>query len=407
MTFNLNIIKMKKTLLLAATALVCISASAQSTDTGKKDGFQFTTVKELPITSVKDQASTGTCWCFSTLSFLESEMIRQGCKDPDLNLSQMFVVSNAYIDKAVKYIRVDGHLNYNQGSSFGDVLMTMKAHGIVPNSVMPGLNYGTERHSHGELIKGLKGYMSGILEASSKQLTPVWLDGVKGILAAYLGPIPETFEYKGAAYSPKSYLESLPINLDDYVGMISLTHQSYYEKHPVEVADNWRWEEAYNIPLDEFVSVIDYAIEHGYTVAWATDCSEEGFTRDGIGVVPDKDAIKKAQEAGSDMAHWVGAVAGGKAKITGPVPEMTITPELRQEGYDNKTTTDDHGMHIFGIAKEQNGKKYYMVKNSWGKSGKYEGIWYVSEAFVRYKTMDILVHKDAIPKDIKKKIGIK
>jgi Aminopeptidase C len=403
---------MKRILSLAAAVLVCAAAFAQPEGPkpgDKGEGFEFTVVKELPITSIKNQASSGTCWCFSALSFIESEMIRLGCKDPDLNLSQMFVVSNAYADKAVKYIRVDGHLNYSQGSSFGDVFYTLKDHGIVPNEVMTGLNYGTERHSHGELEAGLKGYMDGILKSSRRQLTPVWQEGLKGILAAYLGPIPEKFTYKGVEYTPKSYLASLPFNADDYVDFTSWTHLSYYERHPVEVADNWRWEQAYNLPLDDMMKLIDNAIENGFTVAWASDVSEMGFTRDGIAVVPDMDAIKKkAEETGSDQAHWVGAAApGAKPAIKGPVPEIEVTPELRQEGYDNKTTTDDHGMHIFGIAKDQNGTKYYMVKNSWGETGKYKGIWYVSETFVKYKTMDLMVHKDAIPKDIKKKLGIK
>ena len=378
---------MKQFFLLAA-ALISFAAVAQPQGPmpkpeDKGEGFQFTVVKELPITSVKNQASTGTCWCFSTVSFLESEAIRKGCKDPDLDLSEMYIVSNSYADKAVKYIRVDGHLNYEQGSSFGDVIYAIRDHGIVPDVEMPGLNYGTERHQHGELIAGLKGYMNGILKNPNRKLSSAWLNGLKGILAAYLGPIPEKFNYKGVEYTPESYLKALNLNPDDYVDFTSWTHLSYYEKHPVEVADNWRWESAYNLPLDEFVSIIDYAIN--------------------------MDAIKKqAEEAGSDQAHWLGITApGARPNFDKPVPELTITPEMRQQGYEEKTTTDDHGMHIYGIAKDQNGNKYYMVKNSWGETGKYKGIWYVSEAYVRYKTMDLMVHKDAIPKDIKKKIGIK
>ena len=291
----------------------------------------------------------------------------------------------------------------------GDVIYAIRDHGIVPDAEMPGLNYGTERHQHGELIAGLKGYMNGILKNPNRKLSSAWLNGLKGILAAYLGPIPEKFNYKGVEYTPESYLKALNLNPDDYVDFTSWTHLSYYEKHPVEVADNWRWTQSWNLPLDEFVSIIDYAINNGYTVAWASDVSEQGFTRNGIGLVPDMDAIKKqAEEAGSDQAHWLGITApGARPNFDKPVPELTITPEMRQQGYEEKTTTDDHGMHIYGIAKDQNGNKYYMVKNSWGETGKYKGIWYVSEAYVRYKTMDLMVHKDAIPKDIKKKIGIK
>lgn len=396
---------MKKAIFLfSAVALLSFGAAAQESKE-VQDGFKFETIKELPVTSVKNQASSGTCWCFSTISFLESEMMRQGCKDKDLDLSEMFVVSNAYADKAVKYVRVDGHLNYEQGSSAQDVLFVLREHGIVPDEVMPGLNYGTTRHAHSELVAGLKGFMNAILKNPNRKLTPAWLPALKGILAAYLGPIPENFEYKGKKYTPKSYLESLPVNLDDYVDLTSWTHISYYEKHPVEVADNWRWGSAYNLPLDELVEVIYNAIDKGYTVAWGADVSETGFTRDGIGLAVDMEALNTV---GSDQAHWVGAPdARGRRAINGPVKEIVVTPELRQQGYEEKSTTDDHGMHIYGIAKDAEGNKYFKVKNSWGITGKYDGIWYVSENYVRYKTMDIMVHKDAIPKDIKKKLGIK
>ena len=408
-----------KKLLTIAVALISIAAVAQPPmgpmppRPDKEEGFKFTVVKENPITSVKNQASTGTCWCFSSLSFIESEAIRiNKLKEADYpDLSEMFVVSHAYADKATKYIRVDGALNFAQGSSFGDLMYVLKDYGIVPDEVMPGLNYGTDRHMHGELIAGLKGYMDGILKNPNRKLSTAWHKGLQGILDAYLGPIPETFTYKGKEYTPKSYFESLNVNLADYYDFTSWTHLSYYEKHPVEVADNWRWEQAFNVPLEDMMAIIDYAVENGYTVAWASDVSEQGFTRDGIGIVPDMEAIQKqAEQAGSDQARWVGAPQGpGQQRPTfnKPVPELTITPELRQQGYEEKNTTDDHGMQIYGIAKDQNGNKYYMVKNSWGETGKYKGLWYVSEAYVRYKTMDFMVHKDAIPKDIRKKLGIK
>lgn len=405
-----------KRLLSMAAALVCLVAAAQPNGPmpkpeDKGEGFKFTVVKELPITSVKNQASTGTCWCFSSLSFIESEAIRiNKLKEADYpDLSEMFVVSHAYADKATKYIRVDGALNFAQGSSFGDLIYVLRDYGIVPNDVMPGLNYGTDRHQHGELIAGLKGYMDGILKNPNRKLSTAWHAGLEGILAAYLGPIPEKFTYKGKEYTPKSYFASLNVDLSNYIDFTSWTHLSYYEKHPVEVADNWRWEQAYNIPLEDMMAIIDNAINNGYTVAWASDVSETGFTRDGIGIVPDMEAIQKqAEQAGSDQARWVGTAASGqRPTFNKPVPELTITPELRQQGYEEKNTTDDHGMQIYGIAKDQNGNKYYMVKNSWGETGKYKGLWYVSEAYVRYKTMDFMVHKDAIPKDIQKKLGIK
>jgi len=398
---------MKKIFSLAAAALVFFTAAAQPQEPAKEqeDGFKFETVKALPITKIQDQASSGTCWCFSATSFIESEMLRQGYKGDDLNLSEMFTVYNAYADKAVKYVRVDGALNYAQGSSFGDVFITMKKYGAVPEEVMPGLNYGTKRHAHSEMEAGLKGFLGEIVKVPNKKLTTAWMPAVKGILNAYLGEAPQTFTYKGKEYTPKSYLESLPINLDDYVEFTSWTHLSYYEEHPVEVADNWRWEQAYNVPLDEFVGIIDNALENGYTVAWASDVSEQGFTRDGVAIVPDMEVVNAE---GSDQARWLGKTTPtGKYNITGPVTELKIDAAMRQEGYENKTTTDDHGMHIFGIAKDCQGNKYYMVKNSWGTGGKYKGIWYVSVPFVRYKTMDIIVHKDALPKDLKKKLNIK
>ena len=392
---------MKRLVLLAAVAMVSFSIAAQEAE----DGFKFKTIKELPVTSVKNQASSGTCWCFSAISFLESEMIRQGCKDENLDLSEMFVVSNAYADKAVKYIRVDGNLNYDQGSSAQDVLFVLKEHGIVPDEVMPGLNYGTTKHAHSELVAGLKGFLGAILKNPNRKLSTAWKSALKGILAAYFGPVPEEFTYKGKKYTPKSYLESLPINLDDYVDLTSWTHISYYEKHPVEVADNWRWGSAYNLPLDEFMQVIYNAIENGYTVAWGSDVSETGFTRDGVALAVDMEALSAP---GSDQARWVGAPdARGRRAFNGPVKEIEVTPELRQQAYDEKSTTDDHGMHIYGIAEDVAGNKYFMVKNSWGETGKYKGFWYASETFVKYKTLDIMVHKDAIPKDIKKKLGIK
>jgi aminopeptidase C len=417
---------MKKTILFAAALIASVSAFAQpvqpvqalATPTAVSadkpadkapEGFKFETVKEVPITSVKDQASSGTCWCYSGISFLESEILRAtNGKVEDLDLAEMFVVYNSYADRAVKYVRLDGHLTFGQGSSFGDVLYTIKDHGIVPQEAMNGLNYGTERNQHAELAAGLKGYIEAIAKVPNKTLTTAWLDGYKGILNAYLGVAPEQFSYKGRSYTPQEYFKTLKIDLNDYVDLTSWTHLSYYEEHPVEVCDNWRWERAYNLPLDEMMAVIDNAIENGYTVAWAADVSEMGFTRNGIAVNPDPEVIEKSKAAGSDEAKWLGVTAGArKFNPKAPVKEMEVTPELRQKGYEEKSTTDDHGMHLFGIAKDQNGTKYYLVKNSWGTNSKYSGIWYVSESYVRYKTMDIMVNKDALPKDIKKKLNLK
>lgn len=401
-----------KQILTTALAALMFSSVAFAQDPAqnqeKEQGFKFTTIKEYPITAIQNQASTGTCWCFSALSFFESEILRKGYKG-DLNLSEMYIVSRAYADKAEKFIRVDGNLNFEQGSSFGDVLTVLKEYGAVPESVMPGLNYGETRHMHSEMTAGMKGYVNAIVKNPNRRLSTAWKGGLQGILDAYLGEIPQEFEVNGAKYTPKSYMESLGLNLDDYVALTSFTHHPFYTQFPLEVADNWRWELYYNVPIDELMAIMYNAIETGYTFAWASDVSEKGFTRNGLGTVPDTEALIPT---GSDEARWIGLSPQQKEqemakKMASPVKEKEITQEMRQKEFDNKQTTDDHGMHIFGLAQDQNGTKYFIVKNSWGEAGAYKGIWYVSDAFVRYKTIDILVHKDAIPKDIKKKLGIK
>ena len=403
---------MKKLLSIIALAAMSLGTFAQVAPVpAAPKTYEFKVVKQLPITSVKNQASSGTCWCFSTISFLESELIRKGYKGDDLDLSEMFVVSKAYQDKAEKYIRLDGSLNFGQGSDFGDVIETIRTYGIVPNSVMDGLNYGETRHMHSELASALLGYLQAIVKVPNRRLSTAWKDGFRGIVDAYLGACPETFVYNGKTYTPQQYRDEIglsPANLDEYISLTSFTHHPFYTQFAVEVPDNWRWTPSYNLPIDELMEVMYNAIDKGYTVAWGSDVSENGFDRQGIGVMPD---IQAVEEAGSDQARWVGVSAEDKAKEMAAMrenaPEMTITQEMRQKAFDNKETTDDHGMHIFGTAVDQRGTRYFMVKNSWGVTGKYDGIWYCSDSFVRYKTLNILVHKDAIPKSIKNKLGIK
>ena len=390
--------KLKFILSAAAAAAIAFNATAQTAD------YQFTTIKENPVTSVKNQYRSGTCWCFSALSFVESEILRT--KGMEVDLSEMFVVGKSYRDRAVKYVRLDGHLNFAAGSSFGDVLHVINDYGIVPQTAMQGLNYGTELPEHFELDAALKGYVDAIKTNPNKTLSTAWLRGFDGIVAAYFGEYPETFTVDGTEYTPETYRDALGINYDDYVNISSFTHHPFYKPFVIEVCDNWRWDTAYNLPIDEMMEVMYNAIDNGYTIAWGSDVSEKGFTRDGLAVMP---VVNKKKAAGSDQERWVGkSEETSNEEVKANLPkEMIITQEMRQIAYDNKTTTDDHGMHIYGLAQDQNGNRYFMVKNSWGTAGKYNGIWYASDAFVRYKTLNIVVHKDAIPEHIAVKLGLK
>lgn len=392
--------KMKKVFLLTALALSSLSLSAQGTS-----GYQFSIVKENPITPIKNQGSSGTCWSFSAVGFLESELLRMNKGEQDL--SEMYIVRRNYKDKAEKYVRLNGHLNFAQGGSFADVIETLNEYGIVPNEAYAGLNYGEDMHKHSEMESVLSGYVQAIVENKNKRLSTAWKNGLDGVLDAYLGKVPEQFTYKGKSYTAQSFAKELGLNSDNYISLTSFTHHPFYAPFALEIPDNWRWALSYNLPLEEMMKTIDYALENGYTVAWATDVSEVGFTRDGLAVIPDETA---PENIGSDQAHWLGLSAKEKNNLlinkieAGPVKEKTITQEMRQKSFDNYETTDDHGMQIYGIAKDQNGTKYYMVKNSWGNAGKYDGIWYASEAFVKYKTMSVVINKNAMPKDIANKL---
>ena len=370
------------------------------------DGYQFTTVKEVKISPVKNQNRTGTCWCFSGLGFLESELLRMGKGEYDL--SEMFIVNHSYKDKADKYVRLHGYLNFAQGGSFGDVLYAAKHYGLVPESVMNGLNYGETMHVHGEMESAAANYLEAIIKNPNRKLSTAWKKGFDGIIDAYLGELPEKFTYNGKEYTPKSFAEELGLNIDDYVSLTSFTHHPFYSTFPIEVQDNWRWDLSYNLPIDELMQVFDNAINNGYSVAWASDVSEKGFSRNGIAVAAD---IESMERSGSDQDRWLGLSQTQKDQeikkmLEKPCQEIKVTQELRQEEYDNYKTTDDHGMLIYGIAKDQTGKKFYMVKNSWGTDSKYKGTWYASETFVAFKTMNIVVHKNAIPKEIRAKLGI-
>ena len=394
---------MKKTMWIAALGFVSLSAIAQ--EQPKDEGFVFTTVKENPITSIKNQNRSSTCWSFSSVAFLESELLRMG--KGTFDLSEMFIVHHTMIDRAVNYVRYHGDNSFAPGGSFYDAIFCLKNYGLVPQEAMPGIMYGEKLPVHNELDAVAGGYVNAIAKGHLRKLSPVWKQGLSAIYDTYLGKCPETFTYEGKEYTPQSFAAMLGLNPDDYVSLTSYTHHPFYEKMNIEIQDNWRNGLSYNLPIDELMAVMDNAIKSGYTFAWGSDVSEQGFTRNGVAVMPD--AEKAAELSGSDMARWTGMKPESKREelTSKPQPEVTVTQEMRQEAFDNWETTDDHGMLIYGIAKDQTGKEYFMVKNSWGTDSKYKGIWYASKAFVSYKTMNILVHKNALPKEIAKKLGLK
>lgn len=394
---------MKKTMWIAALGFVSLSAMAQ--EQPKDEGFVFTTVKENPITSIKNQNRSSTCWSFSSVAFLESELLRMG--KGTFDLSEMFIVHHTMIDRAVNYVRYHGDNSFSPGGSFYDAIFCLKNYGLVPQEAMPGIMYGEKLPVHNELDAVADGYVNAIAKGHLRKLSPVWKQGLSAIYDTYLGKCPETFTYEGKEYTPQSFAAMLGLNPDDYVSLTSYTHHPFYEKMNIEIQDNWRNGLSYNLPIDELMAVMDNAIKSGYTFAWGSDVSEQGFTRNGVAVMPD--AEKAAELSGSDMARWTGMKPESKREelTSKPQPEVTVTQEMRQEAFDNWETTDDHGMLIYGIAKDQTGKEYFMVKNSWGTDSKYKGIWYASKAFVSYKTMNILVHKNALPKEIAKKLGLK
>lgn len=402
----------------AATALAfvmpCFVNAQEAKQETKEEGWIFSEEVRLPITSVKDQNAAGTCWCYSSLAFVEAELLRMG--KPEYDFSEMFLVWHTYMDRAQATVRTHGDISFSQGGSFGDVLYGIKHYGLVPDSELPaGVTHGETLSDFSEFSSVCNPFVEGITKNRSLQTspegTPLWRKAMAGILDAYIGERPETFVYEGKEYTPMTFAASTGFNPDDYVNLASFSHHPFYSQFVIEVQDNWRWGTAYNLPIDEFMEVMNYAIDNGYTIAWGSDVSEKGWLRGenaGIAVLPDLEA-KTNNDAGTDMARWIGLSASDRAKegYSKPTPQRWVTQEDRQIAYDNYQTGDDHGMLIYGKAKDQLGNNYFIVKNSWGDYGKYEGSLYASEAFVRYKTMNIIVHKDALPKSIKKKLGIK
>ena len=386
---------MKKLLISVAVFAFAIASFAQA------PGYEFTTVVSHKATPVKDQSSTGTCWCFATASFMESELLRMGKGEYDL--SEMFIVRQKYMNQMEDNYLRRGKGSIGEGSLAHTFKNAYKKAGIVPEEVYTGLLGDNKDHNHGALSRYLKALVDANIE--SKKRTPQFDALINNLFDIYLGKLPEKFTYKGKEYTPHSFFESTGLNPNDYISLTSYTHHPFYEPFVLEIQDNWRWGQSYNLPIDEFMQVFDNAINNGYPIAWGSDVSEQGFTRDGVAVMPDTEKVQEL--SGSDMAHWLKMKPEEKKLNTKPQPQKWCTQEERQEAYDNWETTDDHGMLIYGIAKDQEGNDYYMVKNSWGKAGKYDGLWYASKAFVRYKTMNIVVNKNALPKEIAKKLGIK
>ena len=369
-----------------------------------KQQYEFTTVIDIEASAVKNQGNTGTCWSFSALSFMESELLRMG--KGEHNLSEMFVVRMAYEAKADRYVRMNGAINFAQGGAFHDIPFVISNYGMVPEEVYTGLQAGESVYNHGELEAVLKGMLDGVIKNRQGKLTNNWKKAVKGVLDAYLGEVPESFTYRGKNYSPKSFAEELGLDMNDYITLTSYTHHPFYSSFVLEVSDNWMMERAWNIPLDEFQVVMEKAVMAGYSIAWAADVSEKGFSfRDGLAIIPEDESKLVVKGKDSKGFNDAGAMKEG-SQFDSPGPEKIIDQEMRQQAFDNYQTTDDHGMHITGLVKDQNGKSYFIVKNSWGTANDCDGYFYASVPYIRYKTMDVMLHKDALDKSLKKKLGL-
>jgi len=369
-------------------------------------GYKFTVEKELPATPVKNQQSSGTCWCFATVSFLESELLRQG--KGEFDLSEMFIVRYNFYLRAIDYVRFHGIKGFSDGAEGWDALNVIKKFGIVPQEAYSGLNYGSPSYNHGELVDVLKAYLDAVIKNSNKKLSTAWLAGYDAILDAYMGKVPEKFNYKGKEYTPLSFAKELGINTDDYISLGAYTHHDLYKPYIFEGPDNWSMGSIYNVSLDEMISICDNSIQTGYTFAWGSDVSEKYFSHtNGLAIVPEFDVNDMTD---GERSKWEKLTNAEQSKIKmalyNPGKERQITPEIRQLAFDNYSTTEDHLMHITGIAKEENGTKFYKVKNSWGVDNVFKGYFFSSESFVKYKTVNIIVHKNAVPKAIAKKLGL-
>lgn len=398
-----------RSLLLSLFLLYYFPFSVNAQNSAEKDSsaYHFTMVVDLPATSVKDQYRSGTCWAFSGLSFLESELLRNGKGEHDL--AEMWLVKKDYHLRAIDYVRWQGAKNFSGGAESNNVMDRIKDSGIVPEEIFPGLNYGEKSHVHGEMDALLDSYVNTVIKNKNRKLTPVWIKGFDGILDAYLGDDVENFTYQGKNYNPESFRDAMGINPDDYIEISSFTHHPFYQEFIMEVPDNWSLGKVYNVPLNELLKTAYYALDHGYTILWGSDVSEKGFShKNGVAIVPETEPTEMAD---NEREKWEKLSDKERKKLLFGfkeiVPEMAITPEIRQQAFDNYQTTDDHGMHITGYATDQNGTKYFKVKNSWNTDNIYKGYFFASENWFLYKTLSIMVHKDAVPKEILKKLNIK
>lgn len=368
-----------------------INALKNNVSDNSKEGFKFTEIINLGNTSIKDQGSSGTCWSYSGNSFLESEMIRMG-KQP-VDISPIFTARNTYIEKAKNYVRLHGQQAQGDGGQLHDVLTIFRKYGAVPHDVYTGLQSGQTRNNFAEMAPVLQGITETI--AKSKKPSANWLAAFTAAMDAYLGEVPTSFQYNGKTYTPRTFADDvIGINPDDYVGISSFEEHAYYKPFVLLIPDNWSFERFYNVKINEITEIIDNALQNGYTVAWATDVSEKSFSwKNGVAYVPEKPIEQMTKEELDNM-------------FNGPKPEPTVTAAQRQEAFDNYTTTDDHGMHIVGLVKDQHGKEYYIVKNSWGESNDYKGYLYATKEYVRYKTISILLHKKALTKNMQAKLGL-
>ena len=347
--------------------------------------YKFTETVNVKHTPVDNQGSSGTCWCFAGIGFVEAEIQRLYGKE--FNLSEMYVVRNAWSEKVGKFVRMHGNSTLSQGGEVCDVLYMINKYGMMPEADYSGKVIGEDRHMHSEMNEVISGLAHAVIKNGNKKISPAYPKALQGVLDAYLGDVPENFTVDGKKYTPKSFAEAYPLDPANYVEICSFASEAYHKPCMVEIPDNWTWTPAYNMPLDELMQAVDYALEHGYTIGWAQDVSNPGFSRkEGVGIVP---------EDPKDPQLWKEIVA-----------EKKITDEDHQKAYDNWDAGDDHSMLVVGIAKDQNGNKYYKIKNSWGPAGPNEGYWYCSESYVRLYTIFFTLHKDALAKAMKKDLGI-